>query len=235
VKTWGSSRKAAGASRFPASGAKGKNTKVERMSIPGPGGVLEGLLEWDPRATARLGAIVCHPHPLYGGTMHTKVVFRAAKAALQMGVPVLRFNFRGVGKSEGHYDHGAGERDDVRAALDSLQARLPGTPVCLMGFSLGSWVGLPVGAADRRVSSLIGLGLPANSTNFDFLRPVVKPKLIIQGTQDAYGPRPNVQALFDRLEEPKHIHWVEGADHFFTGQLEEVQAVIRSFVEELLR
>ncbi len=196
--------------------------------------MLEALLEWDPQATARLGAVVCHPHPLYGGTLHTKVVFRAAKAALRVGVPVLRFNFRGVGKSEGDFDHGVGERDEVRAALDDLQARLPRTPVCLMGFSFGSWVGLAVGAADPRVSALIGLGLPAASTNFDFLRPAVKPKLIIQGTEDVYGPRPDVQALFERLEEPKRIHWVEGADHFFAERLEEVQAVIRSFLQEVL-
>ena len=196
--------------------------------------MLEALLEWEPEAPVKLGAIVCHPHPLYGGTMHTKVVFRAAKAALQLGVPVLRFNFRGVGNSEGDFDHGVGERDDVRAALDCLQARMPRAPVCLMGFSFGSWVGLAVGAADPRVSALIGLGLPVGSTNFDFLCPVAKPKLIIQGTEDVYGPRSAVQALFDRLEGPKRLHWVESADHFFTERLEEVQAVIRGFLEEVL-
>lgn len=166
--------------------------------------------------------------------MHTKVVFRAAKVALQLGVPVLRFNFRGVGKSEGDFDHGVGERDDVGAALDYLEARLPRTPVCLMGFSFGSWVGLAAGAADPRVSALIGLGLPVASMNFDFLRQVAKPKLIIQGTEDVYGPRQTVQALFDRLDEPKRIHWVEGADHFFSERLEEVQAAIRGFLEEVL-
>ena len=196
--------------------------------------MLEALLEWDPQAAARLGAIVCHPHPLYGGTMHTKVVFRAAKAAILLGVPVLRFNFRGVGKSEGDFDHGVGERDDLRAALDGLQSRLPRTPVCLMGFSFGSWVALAVGADDPRVSGLIGLGLPAASANFEFLCPVAKPKLIIQGTENVYGPRQKVRALFDRLHEPKRVHWVEGADHFFSERLEEVQDVIRSFLEELL-
>ena len=202
--------------------------------MPGPAGALEALLEWNPQATPRLSVIVCHPHPLYGGTMHTKIVFRAAKAALQLGVPVLRFNFRGVGKSEGEFDHGVGERHDVGAALDYLQTRWPRTPVCLMGFSFGCWVGLAAGAADPRVSTLIGLGLPTASTNFDFLRPVTKPKLIIQGTEDVYGPRPTVQALFDHLEEPKRIHWVEGADHFFTLRLEEIQRVIHGFLEEVL-
>ena len=212
---------------------RGGDTKVERLSIPGPAGALEALLEWNPRAAARLSAIVCHPHSLYGGTMHTKVVFCATKAALQLDLPVLRFNFRGVGKSEGDFDHGVGERDDVGAALDYLQARWPRTPVCLMGFSFGSWVGLAAGAADPRVAALIGLGLPA-AWNFDFLRPVTKPKLIIQGTEDVYGPRPTGQALFDRFDEPKRIYWVEGADHFFTQRLEEVQAVIRGFLEEVL-
>ena len=210
----------------------GGNTNVEHLSIPGSAGKLEALLEWNPQAAARLSAIVCHP--LYGGTMHTKVVYRAAKAALQLGVPVLRFNFRGVGKSEGEFEHGAGERHDVGAALDYLQVRWPRTPVCLMGFSFGSWVSLAAGAADPRVSTLIGLGLPTASTNFDFVRPVTKPKLIIQGTEDVYGPRPTVQALFDYLKEPKRIHWIEGADHFFTQRLEEVQAAIRSFLEEVL-
>jgi alpha/beta superfamily hydrolase len=164
--------------------------------------------------------------------MHTKVVFRAAKAALQLGVTALRFNFRGVGASEGDYDHGVGERADVCAALDYLEARWP-TPVCLMGFSFGSWVGLAAGAADPRVSALIGLGLPA-TLNFDFLRTVTKPKLVIQGAEDVYGPRPTVQALFEQCGDPKRIHWVEGADHFFTARLEEVQAVIRGFLKEVL-
>ena len=213
---------------------RGGKTKVERLSIPGPAGALEALLEWNPEAAAAgLSAIVCHPHPLYGGTMHAKVVFRAAKAALQLGVPVLRFNFRGVGASEGDYDHGLGEREDVAAALDYLALRMPRTPVCMMGFSFGSWAGLAAGAADPRVSALIGLGLPA-AWSFDFLRGVTKPKLIIQGTQDVYGPRPTVQALFDRLDEPKRLYWVEGADHFFTQRLEEVQTVIRGFLKEVL-
>jgi uncharacterized protein len=190
-------------------------------------------VEWNPQAAVRLGAVVCHPHPLYGGTMHTKVVFRAAKAALQLGLPVIRFNFRGVGASDGEYDHGVGERDDVGAALDYLEVRWPHTPVCLMGFSFGSWVGLAAGACDPRVSALIGLGLPAG-WNFGFLRAVTKPKLIIQGTEDVYGPRPTVQALFDRFGEPKRICWVEGADHFFTQRVEEVQAVIRGFLKEVL-
>lgn len=162
--------------------------------------------------------------------MHNKVVFRAAKAALISGLPTLRFNFRGAGKSVGTFDGGVGEQDDVRAALDFLSARFPGLPVCLMGFSFGAWVGLAVGATDPRVSSLVGLGMPAGSADFSFLREVRKPKLILQGTRDEFGSQTEVQALFDLLAEPKQIHWVEGADHFFAGKLDEVQEVVRDFL-----
>ncbi len=208
--------------------------KIEPHFISGPAGRLEALLEAEPGVTPGLVAVVCHPHPQRGGTLHNKVVFRAAKAAVQAGLAVLRFNFRGVGKSEGQFDQGAGERDDVRAALDFLETRFADRPVCLMGFSFGAWVGLAVGAQDPRVHYLVGLGLPVASTDLGFLRPVTKPKLIIQGTEDVYGPRRQVEALFRELAEPKRIHWVEGADHFFTGRMDEVQAVIQPYLEEAM-
>ena len=125
-------------------------------------------MEWNPQVTPRHVALVCHPHPLYGGTMHNKVVFRAAKAALLLGLPTLRFNFRGAGKSVGTFAGGDGEREDVRAALDYLAAHFPGLPVCLMGFSFGSWVGLAVGATDPRVSTLVGLGVPCEHVQLRF-------------------------------------------------------------------
>ena len=187
-------------------------------------------MEWNPQVTPRHVALVCHPHPLYGGTMHNKVVFRAAKAALLSGLPTLRFNFRGAGKSVGTFTGGDGEREDVRAALDYLAAHFPGLPVCLMGFSFGSWVGLAVGATDARVSTLVGLGVPVNSLNFDFLRDVRKPKLILQGTRDEFGPVAQVSELYRSLAEPKQIHWVQGADHFFAGKLDEVQEALRQFL-----
>jgi alpha/beta superfamily hydrolase len=165
--------------------------------------------------------------------MHTKVVFRVAKAAVLAGLPALRFNFRGVGKSTGSFGHGLGEQEDVRAALDYLQSRFPGVPVCLMGFSFGSWVGLAVGSGDDRVTALVGLGLPVSSTDFGFLQDVSKPKLIVQGTEDEYGPRAAVEALFQALPEPKRIHWVDRADHFFTGKLDDVQTVVESFLRDL--
>ncbi len=166
--------------------------------------------------------------------MHNKVVYRAAKAAISLGLPTLRFNFRGAGNSAGTFDGGGGERDDVGAALDHLAARFPNLPVCLMGFSFGSWVGLAVGASDERVSTLIGLGVPTSTSDFGFLKDVRKPKLIVQATHDQFGPREQVEELFAKLPEPKQIRWVEGADHFFTGRLDEVQQALQEFLKPLL-
>lgn len=207
--------------------------KAERLYILGPAGRLEALLEFDPTWRPRATALVCHPHPLFGGTMHNKVVYRAARAALQTGLPTLRFNFRGVGKSEGGFADEIGERDDVRAALDFLQARYPQFPVCLMGFSFGSVVGLTVGARDPRVAALVGLGVPVATSSLDFLREAHKPILIVQGAEDIYGPREDIEALFLTLPEPKRLHWVKGVDHFFTGKLAEVQSAVREFVEQV--
>ena len=162
--------------------------------------------------------------------MHNKVVYRAAKAALYMGLPTLRFNFRGAGHSAGEHTGGEGERDDVRAALAHLAAHFPGLPVCLVGFSFGCWVGLAVGATDPRVATLVGLGTPVNTSEFDFLLGVAKPKLFIHGTRDEFGSVANVTRLYDSLAEPKRIHWVEGADHFFAGKLDEMQQVLQEFL-----
>jgi uncharacterized protein len=166
--------------------------------------------------------------------MHNKVVFRAAKAAVHSGVPVLRFNFRGVGQSQGKYGHGIGERDDARAALAYLVNRFPRIPVCMMGFSFGSVVALAVGSEAAGVNSLVGMGLPANSSDFSFLEPVLKPKLIVQGARDEFGSREKVQALFTALRGPKHLHFVEDADHFFMGKLAELQSTIQEFLRSIL-
>lgn len=210
-------------------------TKVERFYISGPAGRLEALLEFDPRWHPRATAMVCHPHPLFGGTMHNKVVFRAAKAALQAGLPTLRFNFRGTGKSQGKFADGIGEREDVGAALGLLSARYPQAPVCLIGFSFGAGVGLAVGVREPRVVALVGLAVPVGSWDFDFLRASRKPLLIVQGTEDIYGPRDKLEPFFASLSEPKRLHWVEGADHFFTGKLEAIRRAIRTFLEEITR
>jgi len=163
--------------------------------------------------------------------MHNKVVFRAAKAAVAAALPALRFNFRGVGKSTGSYSDGIGEGDDVVAALDFLALRFPAVPVCLIGFSFGASVGLRVGAIDPRAAVLVGLGVPVAAMSLDFLRGVLKPKLIVQGTLDQFGPREAVERFYSSLAEPKEIRWIANADHFFTGRLEEVQRVISEYLK----
>ena len=196
-------------------------------------GDIEALLEWEPKRPPALLVIVCHPHPLYGGTMHNKVAYRTAKGALAAGAPVLRFNFRGVGKSRGSYDSGIGERDDARAVLGYFCARFPATPVCMAGFSFGASVALAVGAADDRVHWVIGLGLPVASSDFGFLGACTKPKLIVQGTLDQYGPHDRLIEVFRTFAEPKELCWVEGVDHFLNGKLEQVQSAIRKFLERV--
>lgn len=202
---------------------------VQAVEIPSGAGTLEGLLETVAPANPPQAALVCHPHPLYGGTMHTKVVYHAARALARAGMPVLRFNFRGVGRSAGIFDAGRGEQDDVRAALDFLAARYPRAGIVLAGFSFGSWVGLQVGCEDRRVTLLIGLGLPINDSDFSYLLGCAKPKLFVQGARDQFGSREKLVGLFDQLPEPKQLVWIEGADHFFQGKLDELRRTIRAY------
>ena len=202
------------------------------LFLAGPAGRLEALLWTSADPGPKFVAVVCHPHPLYGGTMHNKVVFQAAKALHQCGASVLRFNFRSVGQSEGTHDRGQGEQDDVRTAIDYLAAEFPGRPILVAGFSFGSSVGLRVGCADARVSQLIGLGLPVDNIDMSFLRACQKPKLIIQGGSDQFGARASIEALFATLPEPKRLAIVEGADHFFTGRLDEVGTAIAAWLTD---
>src|SRR4029077_4740695 len=147
-------------------------------------------------------------------------------------IPVLRFNFRGAGQSEGEHDKGLGERDDVRTALDFLAADFPGRAILLAGFSFGAWVGLRVGCEDERVSGLIGLGIPVNSLDLSYLRECAQPKLFIQGGNDQFGSRDKVEALVASLPEPKKLVFVENADHFFTSKLDQVTAALGAWVDE---
>jgi uncharacterized protein len=203
-----------------------------RFFLAGRAGRLEATLWTAPVPDPNFVAVVCHPHPLYGGTMHNKVVFQAAKALHQRGASVLRFNFRGAGLSEGAHDKGLGEQDDVRAAIDYLAAEFPGKPVVVAGFSFGSWVGLRAGCEDARVAKLIGLGLPVDNVDASYLQSCAKPKLFIQGANDQFGSRPNIEALFATLPEPKRLIIVEHADHFFTGHLDQVGAAITAWFDE---
>jgi alpha/beta superfamily hydrolase len=205
--------------------------------LEGPAGRLEALLWTVPPSTSpgnsHFVALVCHPHPLFGGTMHNKVVYQAAKALHEQGAPVLRFNFRGAGLSEGQHDKGRGEQEDVRAALDYLAREFPGRPIVLAGFSFGAYVGLYVGCEDARVVQTIGMGLPVNDVSMSYLRTCAKPKLILQGGNDQYGSRANIEALFATLSEPKRLVIVDDADHFFAGHLDEVGAAIRGWLDEV--
>jgi uncharacterized protein len=198
--------------------------------LAGPAGRLEALL-WTGVADPNFVAIVCHPHPLFGGTMHNKVVYQVARALRHRGAAVLRFNFRGTGLSEGEHDEGRGERQDVRAAVDYLAAEYFEKPILLAGFSFGSWVGLRVGCEDDRVTRLIALGLPVNNLDTSYLLHCAKPKLFIQGGNDPFGSRPNLEALFEVLPEPKRLVFIEGADHFFAGHLDEVGPQIEAWLD----
>lgn len=197
--------------------------------LDGPAGRLEAML-WTAPVPDRV-ALVCHPHPLFGGTMHNKVVYQAAKALHRRGMAVLRFNFRGAGLSEGVHDKGRGEQDDVRAALNYLDGEFPDSPTLLAGFSFGSWVGLRVGCSDARVEKLIGLGIPVNDSDLTYLRGCEKPKLIIQGGNDEFGSRANVEALFSTLPEPKRLVVIEGVNHFFEGKLNELGPAIDAWLD----
>jgi uncharacterized protein len=202
------------------------------LFLTGPSGRLEALLWTSAVPDPKFVAVVCHPHPLFGGTMHNKVAFQTAKALHQRGAAVLRFNFRGVEQSEGVHDRGQGEQDDVRSAIDYVAAEFPGRPILVAGFSFGSSVGLRVGCGDSRVAQLIGLGLPVDNLDMSFLLACTKPKLLIHGGDDQFGARAGIEALFATLPEPKRLVIVEGADHFFTGQLDEVAAAIDAWLGE---
>jgi uncharacterized protein len=203
------------------------------LFLEGPAGRLEAIL-WKPSTDARppLAALVCHPHPLFGGTMHNKVVYQVAKSLDALGLPVLRFNFRGAGMSEGKHDRGEGELGDVRAALDFLAGEFPSIPLLLAGFSFGCWVGLRVACGDERVTEVIGLGAPVNNTDFSFLRNCKKPKLFLHGSDDQFGATKKVQALVVSLSGEKRLVIVPSADHFFTGKLDQLDRAITRWLTE---
>jgi hypothetical protein len=176
--------------------------------------------------------VVCHPHPLFGGTMHNKVVYQAAKSLDALGLPVLRFNFRSAGLSAGEHDRGSGEQEDVRAAIEFLTRKFPGVLVLLAGFSFGAWVGLRVGCQSAEVSELIGLGIPVNNTDFSFLRECAKPKLFVHGGKDQFGAMERVQALIPTLPGENRLVEVPGVDHFFAGKLDELDRAITEWLIE---
>jgi alpha/beta superfamily hydrolase len=201
--------------------------------LRGPAGKLEALLNAGA-PDAPYAALVCHPHPLGGGTMHNKVVYHAMKAFQSFGLPVLRFNFRGTELSDGEHDDGEGEQDDVRAALGWLDREF-GLPILFAGFSFGSYVGLRACCGDPRVAGLVALGLPTHAEGrdyrYDFLRKCSQPKLFVSGDRDQYGPVAEVEAAVTLAEEPKDLVWISGADHFFASKLEDVRQAIRAWAQ----
>lgn len=201
---------------------------VRSLFLEGPAGRLEALLNTGPPDTTH-AAVVCHPHPLYRGTMHNKVVFHAMKALHGLGFPALRFNFRGAGLSQGQHDQGRGEIDDVRAAFDFLHHEY-GLPLVFCGFSFGAAVGLRAACSDQRVVAAISLGSPVRVMDrdyaYEFLRGCAKPKLFVSGEHDLYGPRAQIEALVAGAAEPKQLVFIPGADHFFARHLDEMQRAV---------
>ena len=204
------------------------------LFIPVAHGQLEAILKEPRQGSAKGVALVLHPHPLGGGTMHNKVVFRAAAALNDAGLATLRINFRGVGQSTGEHDEGRGEQDDVRAGLDYLSESYPGLRILLCGFSFGARVGLDVGINDPRVAYLIGIGTPLEKYDFSFLTACRKPLLLVHGEHDEFGEVERLRVLVSDLEKtvPVKLVVVPGAGHFFDDQLDELKRAITDWTTE---
>ena len=194
-------------------------TRLVPLTLAGPSGALEALLQEHAGQRAALAALVCHPHPLYGGTLHNKVVHRVASTLHTLGSTVLRVNFRGVGKSEGRYDNGEGELDDARAALAELRRRVPAARCWVAGFSFGSWIAARLAASAAEVERLILVAPPVSTQDFSVLRTASVPKLIIQGTADVTCRPQELAKQLPLWAEPKRLILIEGASHFFDRQL----------------
>ncbi len=195
------------------------------MKIPVSHGHLEASMR-EPPSDPVGAAVVCHPHPLYGGTMHTKAVYRAAQALADSGLRGLRFNFRGVGASTGSHEDGIGEREDVRAALDWLSADTPGLPMVAGGFSFGSMVALGEAVSDDRVVALLGMGLPIAMYDYSYLSDSGKPVLIVQGEDDEFGSGEQTAEVVSTLGDHVTLARVAGADHYFSDRFDELRAII---------
>ncbi len=208
--------------------------KTVELSLHSPAGGLEAILTlpFPEHAFYPAVAVVCHSHPLYGSTIHGKVVVTASHAFLDLGIPSLRFNFRGVGKSSGKYDNGRGETDDVMAAIEYAAAI--SEKIIIAGHSFGAWVGMKAGCRDKRVKMLVGIGTPAGFGDMDFLKECQKPRIFIHGTLDALIPIGKIEKLCREIPEPKRLVKIEGADHLFTGKLDELASAVQKLTGEYL-
>ena len=209
--------------------------QMRSLFLEGPAGQLEALLNHGAESASH-AALVCHPHPMFGGTMHNKVVFHTMKTLNGFGFPVLRFNFRGTGLSQGEHDEGRGEVEDVRTALHWLREQFH-LPIVFAGFSFGTAVGLRAACPDPDVAAMISLGTPVSAVDeraydFSFLQSCTRPKLFVSGARDQFGPRAKLEQLVASLPEPKRLVIIEGADHFFAGRLAELRKAIEEWVRE---
>ena len=197
--------------------------------IPGPSGPLEAIVD-APAGTIRAAVVFAHPLPTHGGTMHTKVVFQGAKALTRIGCAVLRFNFRGVGRSAGQWDEGRGEMDDFRAGVDFMAARYPDVELWAAGFSFGSYIAMTSGAGDDRICTLIGIAPPVDRYDFARVLQSTKPKFLVHGERDELISLKSIREFYARLQEPKELVEIDRANHLFDGQAGEVGDAL----EELL-
>ena len=203
----------------------GPPRRIESYLLDGAAGKVESLLE-EPETPATGVCLICHPHPLYGGTMRNKVVHRIAKAMRRSGSVVLRFNFRGVGSSQGAHDEGVGELADARLLMEWLRARYPGLPHSVAGFSFGSRIALELGCSLTGTRRVVAVGFPTRKGDYEFLKTCTVSKIFVQSTVDEYGPRPELESLYRSFAEPKQIHWIDGGDHFFRDDLDALEEKI---------
>jgi alpha/beta superfamily hydrolase len=204
--------------------------RIETLFVAGPAGRLEAILEEPEDRDPVEAALVCHPHPQHGGTMHNKVVYRVARGLRKAGAVVLRFNYRGVNLSEGAYDNGEGEIEDARAALRVLRERYPGLPVTLAGFSFGSRIALKLAASGEAARRVIPVGFPTIYPERGYLNQVHVPRYFIQSTNDEFGPIDELGALVNSLPGERQMIALDATDHYFAGalpQLEEAVAALR--------
>lgn len=202
--------------------------RIESLFVAGPSGRLEAILEEPESERPRETALVCHPHPLHGGTLHNKVVHRLARGLRRAGCAVLRFNFRGVNLSAGSYDEGRGEVEDARACVLELRRRYPDLPWTLAGFSFGSRVAADLAASldDSGPERIVLAGFPTVFRQFQSVEQSRRQRVFIHSTHDEFGPRDELQTLYDRLWEPKKLVWIEARDHFFAGALDEFERAV---------
>ena len=205
--------------------------KEDRLMIPCQGIKLEGLLNLQEALPFKAGVIFCHPHPQYGGDMDNPVITAAVEAASREGLSTLRFNFRGVGASEGSYAEGIGEQEDVKAIIDYFHSRVKDSNprLILVGYSFGAWAGIPVAVGDDRIKALVAIAPPLELYNFEFLKRCKKDKRVIAGSRDDFCPVPLLEEFYQTLEEPKSLTIIPAANHFFSFHLQSLTQPLREF------